>query len=96
MEKYKMLKSLGNGTFGSVSLAQNIQTGEYVAIKVMKRKFFSWEECTQLWEVKTLQRLGHQNIIRLKEVIRMENVLYLIFENMQGSLFELIKQNRPL
>ena len=65
-----------------------------VAIKVMKRKFYNWDECTKLWEVKALQKLGHQNIIRLKEVIRMENVLYLIFENMQGSIYELLKQNR--
>ena len=48
MDKYTLLRSLGDGTFGSVSLAQNTQTGEFVAIKVMKRRFFTWDECTKL------------------------------------------------
>ena len=48
MEKYTLLRSLGDGTFGSVSLAQNTLTGEFVAIKVMKRKFYTWDECTKL------------------------------------------------
>jgi serine/threonine protein kinase len=48
MDKYAILKSLGDGTFGSVSLAQNTQSGELVAIKVMKRKFYNWDECTKL------------------------------------------------
>lgn len=94
MDKYTLMRSLGDGTFGSVSLAQNTQTGEFVAIKVMKRRFYTWDECTKLWEVKALQRLGHPNVIRLKEVIRMENVLYLIFESMQGSIYDLLKQSR--
>jgi male germ cell-associated kinase len=48
MDKYTLLRSLGDGTFGTVSLAQNTQTGELVAIKVMKRRFYTWDECTKL------------------------------------------------
>jgi serine/threonine protein kinase len=94
MEKYGIIRSLGDGTFGHVSLAQNKDTGEYVAIKKMKRKFYTWEECTSLKEVKTLQRLGHPNVIRLKEVIRVSNELYLIFEHMQASVYELLKSSK--
>jgi protein kinase len=54
MDKYGLIKPLGDGTFGHVSLAQNKDTGEYVAIKKMKRKFYTWEECTNLKEVKAL------------------------------------------
>jgi protein kinase len=36
MEKYKIGKTLGDGTFGTVFLAVNEQTGEQVAIKKMK------------------------------------------------------------
>ena len=33
MHRYKMLKQLGDGTYGSVSLAKTTDTGELVAIK---------------------------------------------------------------
>jgi len=52
MNRYKVMKTLGDGTYGSVLSARNRQTGEIVAIKRMKRKFYSWEECMALREVK--------------------------------------------
>ena len=52
MEKYKILKRLGDGTFGSVSQAKNIHTGEVVAIKKLKEKFETWESCIKLQEIK--------------------------------------------
>jgi hypothetical protein len=52
----------------SVLKAVNRQTGEVVAIKKMKKKFYSWEECMQLREVKSLRKLNHPNIVKLKEV----------------------------
>lgn len=54
MEKYKIGKTLGDGTFGQVFEALNIQTGQIVAIKKMKRKSVSWDECINQSEIKTL------------------------------------------
>ena len=51
MNRYKVSKQIGDGTYGSVVKAQHIQTGEVVAIKKMKQKFYSWEECLQLREI---------------------------------------------
>jgi len=39
MEKYKVFKVIGDGTYGSVMKAWNINTGEVVAIKRMKKKY---------------------------------------------------------
>jgi len=39
MDKYKILKTIGDGTFGIVYKAINKATGEIVAIKTMKKKF---------------------------------------------------------
>ena len=39
------MKQLGDGTYGSVWKAVNRQTNEVVAIKKMKKKFYSWDEC---------------------------------------------------
>ena len=66
--RYKVIKQLGDGTYGSVWKATNRQTNEVVAIKKMKRKFYSWEECMALREVKSLRKLNHPNVVKLKEV----------------------------
>jgi len=52
MNRYKITKTLGDGSYGSVLKAVFIQTGEVTAIKKMKKKFNNWEECVQLREVK--------------------------------------------
>ena len=70
MHRYKILKQLGDGSYGTVCKALNIESNEIVgdafpvltskvAIKKMKRKFYSWEECLQLREVKVCL-LGHR------------------------------------
>lgn len=51
-----------------------------VAIKKMKRKFYSWEECMNLREVKSLRKLNHPCIVKLKEVIRENDELFFVFE----------------
>ena len=80
MEKYKEIKKMGDGSFGCVVKAQKIDTGEIVAIKKMKQKYASWDECINLRELKALRKLQHINIIKLKEVVRQNNELSFVFE----------------
>ena len=91
MNRYKITKQLGDGTYGSVLRAVNRQTGEVTAIKKMKKKFYTWEECMQLREVKSLKKLNHPNIVKLKEVIRENDELHLVFEYMDVNLYQLMK-----
>ncbi|XP_028967676.1 serine/threonine-protein kinase ICK [Galendromus occidentalis] len=91
MKRYRVLHQVGDGTFGSVHLAVSEETGDKVAIKKMKKKYYSWEECMNLREVKSLQKLSHVNLIKLKEVIREDNTLYFVFEYMKENLYQLIK-----
>uniref|UniRef100_K3X6H3 non-specific serine/threonine protein kinase n=1 Tax=Globisporangium ultimum (strain ATCC 200006 / CBS 805.95 / DAOM BR144) TaxID=431595 RepID=K3X6H3_GLOUD len=92
MNRYKITKQLGDGTYGSVLKAVNRQSGEVVAVKKMKKKFYSWEECMQLREVNSLKKLNHPNIIKLKEVIRENDELYFVFEYMENNLYEAMKK----
>lgn len=92
MNRYKIIKQLGDGTYGSVLKAANRQSGEVVAVKKMKKKFYSWEECMQLREVNSLKKLNHPNIIKLKEVIRENDELYFVFEYMENNLYETMKK----
>lgn len=62
-----------------------------VAIKHMKRKFYSWDECTALREVRSLRKLTHPNIVKLREVIRDADELYFVFEFMERNLYEVMK-----
>lgn len=91
MESYKLMRQVGDGTYGSVFKAINRKSNEVVAIKKMKRKFYSWEECLNLREVKSLQKLNHGNIVKLKEIIRERDQLYFVFEYMEYNLYQLMK-----
>ena len=91
MEKYKILKKLGDGTFGSVSQAKNIKNGEIVAIKKLKKRFETWESCVGLQEIKSLMKLNHPNIVQLHEVIKHKSELYLVFEYLDRSIYQLLK-----
>ncbi|VVB12472.1 unnamed protein product [Arabis nemorensis] len=96
MDRYKLIKEVGDGTFGSVWRAINKQSGEVVAIKKMKKKYYSWDECINLREVKSLRRMNHPNIVKLKEVIREHDILYFVFEYMECNLYQLMKDRQKL
>jgi len=96
MDRFKLIKEVGDGTFGSVWRAINKQNGEVVAVKKMKKKYYSFEECMSLREVKSLRRMNHPNIVKLKEVIRENDILYFIMEYMECNLYQLMKDRvRP-
>ena len=54
MEKYKPIKNLGQGAYGTVFKAVNETNNEVVAIKQIKSEM-TWDKATQLPEVKALQ-----------------------------------------
>lgn len=91
MHRYTILGQLGDGSFGVVSKAMHTTTGEIVAVKKMKQRFSSWEECLQLREIQSLRRLQHHNIIKLKEVVRENTELFLIFEFMELNVYQITR-----
>jgi serine/threonine protein kinase len=84
---------VSDGTFSSVSKAVNRSTGEVVAIKKMKKKFYIWDECLALREIKSLRKLTHQNIVKLKEVVRVNEELHLVFEYLDQNVYQLMKES---
>ena len=62
----------------------------------MKRKFYSWDECMALREVKSLRRLSHPSIVKLKEVIRENDELFFVFEYLECNLYQMIKDRDRL
>ncbi|GMN50255.1 hypothetical protein TIFTF001_019415 [Ficus carica] len=80
--RYRILEELGDGTCGTVYKAIDCRTQEIVAVKKMKRKFYFWEEYWRLREIKVLRKLNHPNVIKLKEVVKENDEVFLIFEHM--------------
>ena len=96
MENYRVIKNIADGAFGSVKQAVNKTTGEVVAIKKLNKKYYSWEECLELREIKVLRKTVHPNIIKLKEAVRVNDDLYLVFEYCDKNLFNLMKETPEL
>ena len=46
----------------------------------------------QLREVKALRKLNHPNIIKLKEVVRLNDELRFIFEFVEKNIYQLMKE----
>ena len=95
MYKYELIRIIGDGTYGIVYEGLNKETKEKVAIKKLKQKYKSLEECKNKIEIKVLEKLNHENIIKLKEVIREYNgdVSY-IFEYCDCNLLEFINNHK--
>ena len=68
------------------SLAEGNIVSRQVAVKKMKRKFYSWDEALRLREVLALRKLKHPALVKLKEVIREHDEVFLIFEYMVRHL----------
>lgn len=96
MEKYSIQTTLGDGTFGSVCKAINKETGEFVAIKKMKKEFATWDEAMNLRELKSLRKLHHPNVVKLNEVVRLKDCLYFVFEFVDSNLWDWLKVQKEL
>ncbi|KAI3381065.1 hypothetical protein SNEBB_001912 [Seison nebaliae] len=92
---YRKLKDLGKGSYGSVYLAHDTIHLDQVAVKRLHKQYDSWKECLMLREVQSLKSLSyHPNIIRLREIIRENRHLFLIFDYMPINLLELIQERK--
>jgi protein kinase len=59
----------------------------------MKKKFYNWEQCMQLREIKSLKKLNHPNIVKLKEVSDFNRNLREIFNS---CISQVIRENDEL
>mmetsp|Transcript_135 Transcript_135/g.161 ORF Transcript_135/g.161 Transcript_135/m.161 type:complete len:553 (+) Transcript_135:116-1774(+) len=94
MRKYRLVAKKGEGTFSEVLKAQNVKDGKYHAIKCMKNRFDSIDQVNNLREIQALRRLSpHEHVITLEEVLYDQPTgrLALVFELMDGNLYELIR-----
>jgi protein kinase len=96
MDKYSTVKVIGDGTYGSVIKAMNRRTGEIVAIKKMKKKYFKWASCIDQKEVESLIKLSHPCIVKLYEIILEKGTLHFVFEYLDQNVYEIMKNRKKL
>jgi len=82
--------------FGSVKKALDKETNKIVAIKKMKKKYYKWDDCVNLPEIKSLIKLSHPNIVNLYEVIKSNDELYFVFEYLDQNVYQLISERKTL
>ena len=84
VEKYKLGKILGKGTFGVVRLCENIQTKEKFALKtILKAKVSDIKRLKS--EIEIMNEVDHPHIIKLVDVFEDVMNVYLVTELCTGG-----------
>nr|VDC75012.1 unnamed protein product [Brassica rapa] len=107
--KYELGRTIGEGTFAKVKFAQNTETGESVAMKIvdrntiLKRKMvdqiFNFQICNYQIkrEISIMKLVRHPCVVRLYEVLASRTKIYIILEYITGGeLFDKIVRNGRL
>ncbi|RIA89443.1 kinase-like domain-containing protein [Glomus cerebriforme] len=96
INKYMLVKELGRGVHGKVKLGKDMETGEFVAIKVVdrvtrrrlgQRNNDLTNEQKIRKEIAIMKKCIHPHVVRLKEVIDnpMSRKIYMVIEYMEGG-----------
>ncbi|WVZ04489.1 hypothetical protein V8G54_025295 [Vigna mungo] len=96
------LQPVGRGAYGIVCCATNSETEEGVAIKKIGNAFDNRIDAKRtLREIKLLCHMEHDNIIKIKDIIRPAerknfNDVYIVYELMDTDLHQIIQSNQAL
>jgi serine/threonine-protein kinase len=97
--EYKVLYLVGTGTFARVYRAAHRETGQVVAIKVLRRRFSDNPKQADLFirEGNLGRSLSHPNIVPIYDVCSERSTHYLVLEFVEGwSLRELMKIRKKI
>lgn len=100
--RYTLIKPIGQGAYGVVSSALDNDTGEKVAIKKINKAFEHLTDTKRtLREVKILRHFHHENVIRIRDILRPLSLsafddIYIVTELMDTDLHQIISSPQPL
>lgn len=97
--KYEVGRTIGEGTFAKVKFAQNTETGESVAMKVLDRAtIIKHKMVDQIKrEISIMKLVRHPHVVRLHEVLASRTKIYIILEFITGGeLFDKIVRHGRL
>jgi serine/threonine protein kinase len=100
--RYTLIKPIGQGAYGVVCSALDNDTGEKVAIKKINKAFEHLTDTKRtLREVKILRHFHHENVIRIRDILRPLSLsafddIYIVTELMDTDLHQIISSPQPL
>jgi len=71
----------------------NNTSHENLIMKQLKRKFYNWKDIISIREIDALRKVIDPSVIKLKEVIKDNDKLNLVFEEMDGNLQQFLEKN---
>lgn len=94
--KYQLIRSLGEGGFGRVWLAEDVLiTGRQVAVKQLKNEAID-NSLLLIEEMRYLSSLDHPNVVKFLHHFQDNENLYLVMEYCAGGNANTFTQQRPL
>lgn len=99
LKDYKIIKTIGEGTFGKVKLGIHIPTSIEVGIKILEgSKIIEKDDYERISrEIIFLKQINHKNIIQIYEIIEYDNNFYIIMELASGGeLYDYIINKKRL
>ena len=84
-------QKVGEGAFGTVVQAEELATGEVVAIKKVRLRSDELERLRLSRELLALQRLEHAHVIRLRAAYPEDFSIMLVFDLMRSDLRKLLE-----
>lgn len=88
IENYVLKEKLGSGQYGDVFKAEDQNTGQVVAVKVMNvKKFRTTPKLSEFTsnEIAILTKVENPHIIHFIEMLRTANNYYLVYEYCNGG-----------
>jgi serine/threonine-protein kinase ULK2 len=98
VDNYVLERKIGTGQFGEVFKGYNKVTNQDIAVKVIKRENLKGK-FTELLEneIKVLRTCDNENIIKLYDIKKTANNIYLVLEYCnEGDLMEYLKKKKNL
>mgnify|MGYP000881970376 CR=1 FL=1 len=85
-EFYKICEKIGKGCFGKVYRVFHDLTGQYRALKIIKKKTINLQDGDKefLKEIEVLSQIEHPNIIKIFEYFEVDDSYFLIVELAKG------------
>jgi len=94
---YRILKPLGEGGMGQVYLAEDLNLGRLVAMKMLTAKYNADPDFLARFkrEARATAKLNHPNIVMIHEIDEHDGITYIVMEYVEGeSLKDLIRREK--